>query len=82
MKPTEKQMLEQVAKQQLKNSFIEGYPENEHTLREALGIAISHYCDWSGDDIMEIFFSALEDANWHTEAGIVEEWIERIRKNG
>jgi len=32
---------------------------------EKLGIEISNKCQWSGDDIVAVFQSALEDANYH-----------------
>jgi hypothetical protein len=33
---------------------------------DALGIAISHWADWDGQKIVEVFKAALEDANFHT----------------
>jgi len=33
---------------------------------EKLGRDISHQCKWSGDDIITVFQSALEDANYHS----------------
>ena len=32
---------------------------------DKLGIEISNKCQWSGDDIVAVFQSALEDANYH-----------------
>jgi len=36
---------------------------------EGLGTRISQWSDWDGDELMVVFYAALEDANWHTEAG-------------
>lgn len=70
------EMLENVGKKSLRSSYTvtpEYTPEN---LREGLGLAIAFWCEWTGADIMEIFASALEDANYHTKCGIVRDWIE------
>tara|TARA_R100000541_G_scaffold58691_1_gene70314 strand:- start:16 stop:276 length:261 start_codon:yes stop_codon:yes gene_type:complete len=32
---------------------------------DALGILVARCLDWSGEDIMEVIFSALEDSNYH-----------------
>ena len=37
------------------------------TDEDALGVAISKWLKWDGDKIAEVFFSALEDANYHAE---------------
>jgi len=33
---------------------------------QVLGVMVSTYAEWDGDNIMKIFTSALEDANYHT----------------
>tara|TARA_B100000795_G_scaffold122512_1_gene91205 strand:- start:1832 stop:2179 length:348 start_codon:yes stop_codon:yes gene_type:complete len=45
-----------------KESFVEGY---EATDTEAFGLLLSKYFKWSGYEIVEASFSALEDANFH-----------------
>jgi len=40
---------------------------------EAVGIAVSQCLDWDGGAIIRAFWSALEDANFHDEAGEVRE---------
>lgn len=65
--------LSQLASQQGKDSFVEGYQFKES---EALGILIAHHYEWDGRRIMEVFESALEDANYHSEAAQVAKWIE------
>ena len=42
---------------------------------DALGIAIANWADWDGEKIVEAFFSALEDANFHGErAAMMKIW--------
>ena len=42
---------------------------------DALGVAIANWADWDGEKIVEAFFSALEDANFHGErAKMLEIW--------
>tara|TARA_R100001163_G_scaffold57751_1_gene45770 strand:- start:471 stop:677 length:207 start_codon:yes stop_codon:yes gene_type:complete len=38
---------------------------------EQLGVQISQKLRWSGEDILEVFQAALEDANYHTFNAIV-----------
>lgn len=49
----------------------------EERKNDGLGIAIAHYTKWSGVDIMEIFYSALEDANFHKEAAQVAKMLKK-----
>lgn len=44
---------------------------------EGLGIAISRWAEWDGLSIMRVFRSALEDANFHDEAGLVFEMLKK-----
>jgi hypothetical protein len=68
--------LDEISEARHAASFKKGYPKNSDTLREALGLAIASYCDWSGVKIMSIFVSALEDANYHQCAGVIQAWID------
>ena len=44
---------------------------------EKLGRDISHKCKWVGEDILTVFKSALEDANYHSFNELVSElWEE------
>ena len=45
-----------------KESFVDGYEASD---TEAFGLLLSKYFKWSGDEIVEASFSALEDANLH-----------------
>lgn len=69
-------LLQQVAELQLKQSFVEGYPETHDTLLDALGIAIARYCNWTGLDILKIMYAALEDSNYHRINETVQKWID------
>jgi hypothetical protein len=72
-----RELLQLVAETSLKESFIEGYPETQDHLLDALGIAIARYCNWAGLDILKIMYGALEDANYHTINQTVRKWIDR-----
>ena len=73
-------LLTQIAEAQAQKSFVTSYLKNtpkDRIHEEALGIAISQWARWGGHKIMRVFASALEDANFHTEAAIVYEWINK-----
>lgn len=70
--------LESIADRQIKKSFLPEY-RAKATVAEGLGIAIANLFEWDGLRIMETMFSALEDANFHTEAAIVAGWLEKYR---
>lgn len=72
--------LDAIAKESFKDHFIEGVPQTGKNEREALGISIAQYCEWDVFKICGVFFGALEDANFHTEAGIVSDWLEGWKK--
>ena len=44
---------------------------------EKLGRSISYRCRWAGDDILTVFKSALEDANYHSFNKLVSELWEK-----
>ena len=50
--------------------------EREQVLEE-LGRAISCKCNWVGEDILTVFKSALEDANYHSFNDLVSELWEK-----
>ena len=48
---------------------------------EKLGRSISYKCKWAGDDILTVFKSALEDANFHSFNKLVSElWEKELLK--
>jgi len=61
-----------------KSVFVKEY-QDKATDAETLGIMISQYYEWDGIKILETAFSALEDANFHTEATKVENMIENVK---
>jgi hypothetical protein len=72
-----KTLIKIAAEISLKESFVEGFntPTPERLL-DALGIAICHYCDYTGLDILKVMYSALEDANYHRYNETVQKWID------
>lgn len=59
------------------SAYVEGHDADE---TDALGLAIAAHFRWDGLAIMDVFRSALEDANFHAECAIVSEWIETARR--
>jgi len=74
-------MIQKVADMKASTAFNKNYVTDEN-LRdrqvEGLGMAIASWADWSGSTIMEVFKSALEDANFHSESEMVGEMIEKL----
>lgn len=67
-----KKILENIKK----DSFVGGY---EATDEEAMGMLISKYFEWDGLSIMEAAGNALEDANFHTEAAVIRDLLDKIK---
>lgn len=65
--------LTEIAERRASEAFVEGYEADES---EGLGLAIASHFRWDGLAILETMHAALEDANYHTEAGTVSDWIE------
>ena len=73
--------LSMVAGEAAQNAFNEHGHQTmtlEQRYKEGLGIRISQWTEWDGHAIMIIFAAALEDANFHTEAEQVLEWIAKM----
>tara|TARA_R100001594_G_scaffold3154_5_gene12008 strand:+ start:250 stop:519 length:270 start_codon:yes stop_codon:yes gene_type:complete len=52
--------------------------EERKQVLEELGRAISNKCNWVGEDILTVFKSALEDANYHSfNKSVSELWEEQ-----
>lgn len=60
-----KELLDQVVKLQTEHSFQKEY-RDDVTAPEALGIALSQYFKWNGQQIFETASSGFEDSNFHT----------------
>lgn len=71
--PTNNELLKQLETQSLEH-FIPECQNDAHRL-DGLGISIAQYCNLSGRKICEIFRSALEDANYHTQVAIIDSWL-------
>lgn len=65
--------LTKLAEQRAHTSFVQGYKSTEE---ECIGLILATHFSWDGTAIMRAFASALEDANFHTEAAKVQEWLE------
>jgi hypothetical protein len=70
-----KNCIQTAAEFKAETAFTPEYckPENlQERIVEGLGIAISQWAEWDGIKILEVFHAALEDANFHQEASIIE----------
>jgi hypothetical protein len=56
-------------------AFVRGHTASDE---EALGIVVSHYCEWDGLRILSAFEKALDDANFHAEAHKVRDMIAEV----
>jgi len=63
-----KQELKPLLERIKRTSFVKPY---QATDTEAMGMLISKFFEWAGEDIMEAAYYALEDANFHGEAKAV-----------
>ena len=77
---SDKELLNLVAENSLASGYVPEFAnvKSPEHLREALGCAIAAWCSWGGTNIMEVFMSALEDANYHSQAGMVQDWIDEL----
>ena len=74
---TARDHIQLAAQMTRKESFIAEYQDGI-TDADALGVCISKWAQWTGDTIAEAFFSALEDANYHTtRADFILLWNDR-----
>lgn len=79
MREEAKEKLRCVVEIMAVSPFVADYvreDNKEERAEEGLGIAVSNWAEWDGLKIMRVFFSALEDANFHKEAALVQGWIE------
>lgn len=59
--------LDRLVQRSLSEIFRDGIvtDENkEHYMVKALGTLVSHWTEWDGGKIMDVFIAALEDANY------------------
>lgn len=69
-----KAMLKLLLETQKQITFIPEYRASA-TDEETLGILVAHFFEWDGFKIMQVCLNALEDANFHTLGGKVEELV-------
>jgi hypothetical protein len=71
-----KPLMDEIVKIIRNSCFIPEYQE-QATVEECVGLAISKYFEWD-TRIFIAFKEALEDANFHTEASMVERFARRF----
>lgn len=74
----DKQKLKELIEEVKKESFMPEY-QAKVSDQEVLGIVLSKYFEWDGLKILEVASSGLEDANFHKEAALVDEMIEKYK---
>ena len=74
-----KTALQPVLEKIKRTSFVPTYQASD---AEAFGLLLSKYFEWNGVSILEAASHALEDANFHTEAGIVLELATKATQEG
>lgn len=71
-------LLEIVANETTKRAILPEY-QKKISQAKALGLALSNYFEYDGVAIMELSAEALEDANFHHEAKILRDIIEKYK---
>lgn len=57
--------------------FLTDFNGSQEQLEEGLGIAVSMFCDWTGESICNVFLEALENANFHNLAADIADAMQR-----
>jgi hypothetical protein len=60
--------------------YVQNHPQENREI-EGLGIALVRWSQWDGLKLMHVFMEALTDANFHTEAGQVQDMITRVMED-
>jgi len=74
------ELLKMLIKNQINKSFVELY-RDQATDEQGLGLLISKYFKWDGLAILKTLYTALEDANFHTENKEIEKLIKRVESD-
>ena len=74
-----KEKLKELIKEQIKKSFVTEY-QSQATDDQALGLMLCQYFEYDGLAILKATYSALEDANFHTENRTIEQMIRKLEK--
>jgi len=69
--------LQTIIENKINTAFVPEY-RSEAKAPEALGLVIAEYHGWDGVKILQTAISALEDANFHTEAAAVQELLDNL----
>lgn len=73
-----KSAINALAKERASEAFTEEFQSTaseEALIEGGLAMSISKWSDYDGCKIMRVFADALEDANFHSEAKTVREWV-------
>lgn len=70
--------LQELINVRKEESFIPGYEASDE---EACGLVIAHHFEWDGLAILKTAMWALEDANFHTESGLIEKMIQQYESD-
>ncbi len=74
-----KETLQPFVEMQRNTTFLPAYRATTSDAR-VLGIILSKYLEWDGIAILEAAVSALEDANFHSEAKVVAGLLEANKR--
>jgi hypothetical protein len=75
MEANETRQIRSILDKIKKDSFVEEYTASDE---EAMGLLISRFFAWDGLAILKTTYSALEDANFHTENETIGKLIEEV----
>ncbi len=73
-----REMAYEQADQSYKPEFVRSYPVEAH--QEAMGLLLARAAGFNFDPIARAAYAALEDANFHGEAGIIHKWLTHGRQ--
>lgn len=71
-------VLKALIAERAENIYRDEYtsPDNQEERElHTLGIVLAHYFKFDGDQILRVAMYGCEDANWHTEAGLIEDML-------
>jgi hypothetical protein len=74
------QLIQAIAEYTAANSFTSRKSDTAELQDAGLGIAISHWADWSGERILRVASAALQDANLKSEDAQVRQMLEDLHR--
>jgi len=58
------------------------FEQDEHEKKlEKMGVELSQKLEWNGFDILRVSVEALTDANFHTEAKIINDMLRKLEND-